>query len=142
VPCSDGCGFVAFRHRVGTGLSRTMKVSLLVYHALDLMPQTAPRNDPRLPWPVAEACLLRLPTRAPRENEVSPTWASFPALGNPFRDAADLHAPTRSKTASGSQVWFRSVDSAMRPTQVAVRSRVSADAKSRFQSGGTSGSSA
>ena len=46
------------------------------------------------------------------------------------------------RTASGCQVWFRSADSERRPTQVAVRSWVSADAKSRFQSGRTCGSSA
>lgn len=42
----------------------------------------------------------------------------------------------------GCQVWFRSCGSERRPTQVAVSSRVSADAKSRFHSGGTSASSA
>ena len=30
VTCSDGFGFVAFRYRAGTGLSRTMKFSVLV----------------------------------------------------------------------------------------------------------------
>jgi hypothetical protein len=187
VPCSDGFGFVAFRYRVGTGLSKTMRFSVLVYHALDLMLQidrfagisepiplgravgelrqwqrsSLAASDPSSVSVASAAGGLSSPERSrpavagrrgraccahqsgrPAENEVSATWASFPALGNLFRDAGDLRAPTRSKTASGCQAWVRSTDSEMRPTQVAVRSRVSADAKSRFQSGGTSGSSA
>jgi hypothetical protein len=70
----------------------------------------------------------------PSDKEVSATWASPPAPGNPFGDAADPHAPTRSKTASGCQVRFRSVDSERLPMKMSRhRRKLAADQHHRHR---------
>jgi hypothetical protein len=60
----------------------------------------------------------------------------------PVGDARHRVEPVRFGKAGADRCGFAQCDSESRPTQVAVSSRVSADAKSRFHSGGTSGSSA